>query len=40
MTPKIFTSVINYYLPEPHASLLNGIYLELILKQQKNFMNN
>lgn len=25
LSPKIFTSVINTYLPEPHASLLNGV---------------
>jgi len=37
MTPKIFTSVINYYLPEPHASLLNGILFGINLKTTKEF---
>jgi len=37
MTPKIFTSVINYYLPEPHASLLNGILFGIDLKTTKEF---
>lgn len=33
--PKIFTSVINSYLPEPHASLLNGIIFGISLKTSK-----
>jgi len=37
MTPKIFTSVINSYLPEPHASLLNGILFGINLKTTKEF---
>ena len=37
MTPKIFTNVINYYLPEPHASLLNGILFGINLKTTKEF---
>ncbi len=32
MNPSIFTSVINSYLPEPHASLLNGIIFGIPLK--------
>lgn len=32
MTPSVFTSVINGYLPEPHASLLNGILFGVSLK--------
>jgi len=37
MTPKIFTSVINNYLPEPQASLLNGILFGINLKTTKEF---
>jgi len=37
MTPKIFTTVINHYLPEPHASLLNGILFGINLKTTKEF---
>jgi ComEC/Rec2-related protein len=37
MTPKIFTNVINHYLPEPHASLLNGILFGISLKTTKEF---
>jgi len=37
MTPKIFTTVINSYLPEPHASLLNGILFGIDLKTTKDF---
>ncbi len=36
-TPSIFTSVINSYLPEPHASLLNGIIFGVNLKTTKEF---
>lgn len=32
MNSSIFTSVINFYLPEPHASLLNGIIFGVPLK--------
>ncbi|OGK25511.1 hypothetical protein A3A46_02735 [Candidatus Roizmanbacteria bacterium RIFCSPLOWO2_01_FULL_37_13] len=35
--PSIFTSVINSYLPEPHASLLNGILFGVNLKTSKAF---
>lgn len=35
--PSIFTSVINSYLPEPHASLLNGILFGINLKTSKIF---
>jgi len=35
--PSIFTSVINSYLPEPHASLLNGILFGVNLKAGKVF---
>lgn len=37
MSPKIFTDVINQYLPEPHASLLNGILFGISLKTTKEF---
>ncbi|MGB9882971.1 MAG: ComEC/Rec2 family competence protein [Microgenomates group bacterium] len=37
MTSKIFTDVINQYLPEPHASLLNGILFGIDLKTTKEF---
>jgi len=37
MTPKIFTTVIDLYLPEPHASLLNGILFGIDLKTTKEF---
>lgn len=33
--PSIFTGVINGYLPEPHASLLNGIIWGINLKDNK-----
>ena len=33
--PSVFTSVINSYLPEPHASLLNGILFGVNLKAGK-----
>lgn len=36
-TPSIFTNVINSYLPEPHASLLNGILFGVNLKAGKLF---
>ncbi len=35
--PSIFTSVINSYLPEPHASLLNGILFGINLNTNKLF---
>src|SRR3989344_6060991 len=35
--PDILTSVINSYLPEPHASLLNGMLFGINLKTSKNF---
>ena len=38
-TPAIFTSIINSYLPEPHASLLNGIIFGVSLKTTKVFYN-
>ena len=37
ITPSIFSSVINSYLPEPHASLLNGIIFGINLKTSKLF---
>ncbi len=37
ISPSIFTSVINSYLPEPHASLLNGILFGINLKTTKAF---
>ncbi len=37
MNKYIFTSVINQYLPEPHASLLNGIIFGINLKTTKDF---
>lgn len=37
MNPSIFTSVINSYLPEPHASLLNGIIFGIPLKTNPLF---
>lgn len=37
MTPSVFTSIINSYLPEPHASLLNGILFGVNLKAGKVF---
>lgn len=37
MSPAIFTAVINSYLPEPHASLLNGILFGVNLKTSKVF---
>jgi competence protein ComEC len=36
-TPSVFTSVINSYLPEPQASLLNGIIFGVNLKTTKVF---
>jgi competence protein ComEC len=36
-SPEIFTTVINHYLPEPHASLLNGIIFGIPLKGDKVF---
>ncbi len=37
--PSIFTNIINSYLPEPHASLLNGILFGVNLKAGKVFYN-
>lgn len=37
MSPTIFSSVINSYLPEPHAALLNGIIFGIPLKSSKVF---
>src|SRR4030042_1356909 len=37
LTPQIFTEVINSYLPEPQASLLNGIIFGINLKTGKIF---
>ncbi|MBI5123226.1 ComEC/Rec2 family competence protein [Candidatus Roizmanbacteria bacterium] len=37
LTPSIFTSVINSYLPEPQSSLLNGIIFGVNLKTTKEF---
>ncbi len=36
-TPSVFTKVINSYLPEPQASLLNGIIFGIDLKTTKEF---
>jgi competence protein ComEC len=35
---SFFTTVINSYLPEPHASLLNGIIFGVSLKTNKEFV--
>ncbi|MFN4212550.1 MAG: ComEC/Rec2 family competence protein [Microgenomates group bacterium] len=37
LSPSTFTSIINSYLPEPHASLLNGILFGVSLKTTKAF---
>ena len=37
ISPSVFTSVIDSYLPEPHASLLNGIIFGVNLKTTKEF---
>ncbi|MFA6081350.1 MAG: ComEC/Rec2 family competence protein [Patescibacteria group bacterium] len=37
ITPLIFTNVINSYLPEPEASLLNGIIFGINIKTTKEF---
>lgn len=37
ITTSIFTSVINSYLPEPHASLLNGIIFGVNIRTTKEF---
>lgn len=37
MSPEIFTNVINSYLPEPHASLLNGILFGIPLYSSGTF---
>ena len=36
-TPQVFTSIINSYLPEPQASLLNGIIFGVPLKTSRIF---
>ena len=36
-TPSIFTYINNSYLPEPHASLLNGIIFGVNLKSSNEF---
>lgn len=38
-SPDVFTGVINSYLPEPQASLLNGIVFGINLKTTKEFAN-
>lgn len=35
--PSFFTAIINQYLPEPHASLLNGILFGIDLKTTRSF---
>lgn len=37
LTPSIFTNIINSYLPEPEASLLNGMIFGVNLKTTKEF---
>jgi competence protein ComEC len=37
MSPTIFSSIINSYLPEPHSALLNGIIFGIPLKSSKVF---
>lgn len=37
LSPSIFTDVINSYLPEPHASLMNGILFGIPLKTSRLF---
>lgn len=37
MSPTIFTSLINSYLPDPQAALLNGIIFGIPLKSSKIF---
>jgi competence protein ComEC len=37
MSPETFASVVNLYLPEPHASLLKGIILGIPFHSQKEF---
>lgn len=37
LSPSLFTSIINSYLPEPHASLLNGIIFGVNLRTSKEF---
>lgn len=37
ISPSIFTSVIESYLPEPHASLLNGIIFGIDINTTKQF---
>jgi len=39
MSPHLFTNVINGYLPEPQASLLNGIIFGVPLKSSHLFYN-
>jgi len=37
INPSYFTQVVNSYLPEPHATLLNGIIFGVNLKTSKEF---
>jgi len=37
INPTLFTSLINMYLPEPHASLLNGIIFGIPIRTAKSF---
>src|SRR3990167_273064 len=37
MNPTIFTSIINSYLPDPQAALLNGIIFGIPLRSSKIF---
>lgn len=37
ITPLFFSSLINSYLPEPHASLLNGIIFGIPIRTAKSF---
>lgn len=39
-SPQFFTSIIEGYLSEPHASLLNGILFGIDLKASPNFYND
>lgn len=40
ITPSFFTDVINSYLPEPHASLLNGILFGVQLRTSQSFFQD
>ena len=39
-SPEIFTTIINQYLPEPHASLLNGILFGISLRTTKELYDH